>query len=285
MQFTMFERADTLIAAAGYIETLRKLESPHTLTGINELGSILAAPTAPTLFKPIPKFYWNLSGAMWAYVYGHLVHTGVSVFGAAEIIDYPGQFAASSLVNWDTGEPNARYWVVKLLRDNFGPGDKVLAAEPEIDLIKPGPWVQVYAQGFVTPAGERRLLVVNKRGQAIDVAVTGATGGSAQVVDGDTAPRKVSLSGDTLSLAPYAVAVVDLPAVAANAPLSADSTVGQLLDDPRGRAALARVFPEMLASPQLAQSRGQPLRALQTYAPTYITDAKLKALDDALAGR
>jgi hypothetical protein len=30
------------------------------------------------------------------------------------------------MVDWNTGQPNARYWVLKLLRDNFGPGDKLV---------------------------------------------------------------------------------------------------------------------------------------------------------------
>jgi hypothetical protein len=32
-----------------------------------------------------------------------------------------------SLVNWTTGAGNARYWVLKLLIDEVGPGDKLVA--------------------------------------------------------------------------------------------------------------------------------------------------------------
>ena len=67
---------------------------------------------------------------MWAYTYAHLAEIGVDIVGAAELIDYPGQFAATTLVDWETGKPNARYWVVKLLHDNFGPGTNSLPRSP-----------------------------------------------------------------------------------------------------------------------------------------------------------
>ena len=30
------------------------------------------------------------------------------------------------MVNWETGKSNARFWVLCLLEDNFGPGDKIV---------------------------------------------------------------------------------------------------------------------------------------------------------------
>lgn len=283
MQFTLFGRADRLITTASYIDTLRKRLSPNTLTGINELGSILSAPTAPQLFRPIPASYWNASGAMWAYLFGNLVHTGVNVLGAAEIIDYPGQFAAASLIDWETGQPNARFWVVRLLRENFGPGDKIVAALPQIDVFKPGPWVRVYAQGFVSAQSERKLLIVNKRAIPVAVSVVGAKGGSVQIVDQATTamPVKQTLAEPVLTLSGFAVAVIALPA--ATGALSSDSTVAELSSNARAKAALGKIFPEILSSPQFKGIRDQSLRAIQAYAPEYFTEKKLQALDEALA--
>jgi hypothetical protein len=96
-----------------YIEFIHKRFSPQTGTDIDELGSMLPNRTARKLVHPIPDWYWNLAGAFWPYVYGHLAQMGIDVVGAAELIDYPGQFAATTLVNWETGQPNARYWVVE----------------------------------------------------------------------------------------------------------------------------------------------------------------------------
>jgi hypothetical protein len=30
------------------------------------------------------------------------------------------------MVDWTNGKPNARYWVLKLVKNNFGPGDTLL---------------------------------------------------------------------------------------------------------------------------------------------------------------
>ena len=72
MQYTIFNQADNFLTAVRYIESIRKRFSPHTRTYIDELGSMLPDPTAPRLAHPIPDSYWNLSGGMWAYIYGHL---------------------------------------------------------------------------------------------------------------------------------------------------------------------------------------------------------------------
>ena len=72
----------------------------------------------------IPNSYWNLSGALYAYVYGELAKLGIEYDGESQLVGYPTQFPSVSLVDWITGQPNARYWVLKLIHDNFGPGDK-----------------------------------------------------------------------------------------------------------------------------------------------------------------
>jgi hypothetical protein len=205
MQFTIFGQADKFLTAVRYIETIRKRLSPGTGTDVDELGSMLPDPEAPQLARPIPDSYWNLAGAMWAYTYAHLAAMGIEVVGGAELIDYPGQFASTSLLNWDTGQPNARYRVLKLLRDNFSPGDKLV----ETHLESPS----VFAQAFVTSRGERRILLINKRDRQIEVSLPGAAGGMAEVVDqttGSSPPATTTLAADDISLHGLAVAVVTL---------------------------------------------------------------------------
>ena len=206
MQYTIFNGADTFLTAARYIDSIRKRLSPRTGTYIDELGVILPDGTAPQLAHPIPDSYWNLAGAMWAYMYGGLAGLGVEVAGGAELIDYPGMFAGTTLVNWETGQPNAHYWVLKLLRDNFGPGDKLVETKLETP--------QVYAQAFITPQGKHKILLVNKRDKSVELTIAGAAGGQVQKVDQSTASSPPVTSGvaqDALSLRGLAVAVVTLP--------------------------------------------------------------------------
>jgi len=64
IQVNFFEQADTFLSDVLSIESLRKLYSPDTQTTINEIGSIINDDTSRT----IPKTYWNLSGALFAYI-------------------------------------------------------------------------------------------------------------------------------------------------------------------------------------------------------------------------
>jgi hypothetical protein len=206
MQYTIFAQADKFLTAVRYIETIRKQLSPGTGTYIDELGSMLPDPEAPQLAHPIPSSYWNLAGAMWAYTYGHLAQMGIDIAGGAELIDYPGFFAATTVVNWETGQPNARYWVLKLLRDNLGPGDKLVQTQ----LASP----QIYAQAFITPEGKQAILLVNKRDRTVELTIPGAAGGQEQRVDQSTASSPPVTSGvaqDAISLLGLAVAVLTLP--------------------------------------------------------------------------
>lgn len=65
--------------------------------------------------------------------------------------------------------------------------------------------------------------------------------------------------------------------------LSVNSTVGELLDNAAARAILEREVPVITKSPQMAAARDLPLKAIAQYAPTILTDAKLAAIDAALA--
>jgi hypothetical protein len=210
-QYTIFKEADTFLCAVRYIESIRKRLSPETGTYIDELGSMLPDPESPTLAHPIPNSYWNLAGAMWAYVYGHLARMGIDAVGGAELIDYPGQFAATTLDDWSTGRPTARYWVLKLLRDNFGPGDKLVPARIETSSLFGYPYV--YIQGFITPDGKHRILLVNKRDRTFEISIPDGKRAQVEIVDqatGSDPPATGRLPGNNLTLPGLAVAVVTL---------------------------------------------------------------------------
>lgn len=215
-QFTYFAQADGFLKTVRYIESIRKRLSPETKTTIDELGVISADDTAQGepghVAKPIPNSYWNLAGAMYAYIFGELAQIGIDVAGESQLVGFPTQFPSVSMVDWTDGKPNARFWVLKLLHDNFGPGDK------QVEIAEPAPNTPsnpyLYSLAFVTRDGKRRVLLVNKRDRSFAVSVGGATGGQADYVDQTTGfepPANARLSGDTIRLGGFSVAVVTLP--------------------------------------------------------------------------
>jgi hypothetical protein len=208
-QYTFFEQADHFLDVVRYIQLMRGRLSPQTQTDVDEIGSI-----SPIDFdqgkpgykpKPIPNSYWNLSGALYAYVYAGLAKQGIDVAGESQLVGYPTQYPSVSLVDWNTGQPNARFWVLKLLHDNFGPEDKLVSSDAS------GSYV--FAQGFVTPSGGRKILLINKRDRTFNVTLPGVHSGKITYVDQSTAfepPASVQLNGGSVALKGLEVAVLDI---------------------------------------------------------------------------
>jgi hypothetical protein len=206
--YTFFDQADHFLDTVHYVESIRQRLSPDTLTMLNEIGTIRAediGPSSPSTTKePLPASYWNLSAAVYAYLYAQLAGLGIDVAGESQLVGYPTQFPSVSMIDWNTGRPNARYCVLKLLRENFGPGDRLI----ETNLDTPS----VYAQAFVTPQGVKKVLLINKRDRAAQVLLSGATRGRLEVVDQNIGPNQaaITLSSDHLTLSAFVVAVVTL---------------------------------------------------------------------------
>ena len=216
-QHTFFAQADGFLNVVRYIEAIRKRLSPKTGTMINELGAISADDVTQGepghVSKPIPPSYWHLTGAMYAYLFGELTRMGIDVVGESQLVGYPTQFPSVTMVDWDTGRPNARYRALQLLKDNFGPGDKLV--EVQTSAFPPPSLSQLYAQARLTrDGGKRRLLLVNRRDRPFAVSVPGASGGQVDTVDqttGSGPPASRKLDGETLTLGGLAVAVLSLP--------------------------------------------------------------------------
>ena len=207
--FTFFDQADAFLREVPYIEAVRKRFSPETRTTIDELGSILPSDFGQGQpgysFKPIAPSYWNLSGALYAYIFAHLARLGIDVVGESQLLGYPGQFPSVSMLNWGTGQPNARFWVLKLLHENFAPGDKL------VETTAPSP--TVYAQGFITPGGKRKVLILNKRDEPYILKMPGASEGEIEYVDqttGQEPPARTHSTGEQLTLKGFAVVVATL---------------------------------------------------------------------------
>ncbi len=214
--YTFFAQADGFLNTVRYIEQIRKRLAPETRTTVDEIGAISADDTAQGepghVTQPIPNSYWNLTCAVYAYIFAELTRMGVDVAGESQLVGYPTQFPSVSMVDWNTGLPNTRTRVLHLLKDNFGPGDKLVEIEPlSLDQAE-HPYV--YSMAVVTSSGKRRVLLVNKRDRPFKVTIPGAASGQHQYVDQTTAfnpPASARLDSDTLTLNGLGVAVVTLP--------------------------------------------------------------------------
>ena len=202
-QYSFFDKAIAFLDKVRYIESIRKRLSPHTMTTINEIGSIIGF----SVSGPIPDEYWNLSGALYAYIFLELTKMGIDVAGESQLVGYPTQFPDVSMMNWENGNPNARYWVLKLLKDNFGPGDQLVYTNLKNDTTN------VVTQAFVTKEG-RKLLLINTRNKEIQIALNDEVKNkSMSFVDlstGEHEPAKMQLNDSTVVLKPFAVAVVKM---------------------------------------------------------------------------
>lgn len=213
MQYTFWDRADGFLHAVQFIDNIRKRLSPATRTTIDEIGSILDSDNGDP-GAIIPDSYWNLSGALYAYVYLGLARLGIDIAGESQLVGYPTQYPSVSMIDWRTGRPNARYWVLKLLKDNLGPGDTLVNSWMTGN--EPDAADAIVAQAFITARG-RRLLLINKHNTTVRLVLPAALrNATISVVDpstGDQQPRQYPAPDSPIELQPFAVALLSLPNV------------------------------------------------------------------------
>lgn len=201
-QYTFFEKAGAFLDRVRFIESIRKRLAPHVFTTINEIGSILRS---PQVVKPIEPAYWSLSGATYAYILLELTKMGVDVAGESQLVGYPTQFPDVSMMNWETGKPNARYWVLHLLHENFGPGDKLVETT--------GQPADVLAQAFITKKG-KKILFINTRNKEVTFSlpseISNATLFVTDISTMDDPPAQSPVTNTGITLRPFAVAIAAL---------------------------------------------------------------------------
>lgn len=207
---TVFDQTKKFLEAVKRIEAIRQRLSPQTATAINELGVIhqqdMGQRKPGYVFKPFPASYWNLCAAQFALLYGELANLGIEMVGQSALMQVPDFFPSVSMMDWGTGRPNARYWALKLLRENFGPGDKLALTSSGV----PG----LYAQAFLAIDGKRKVLLVNTRNRPTEISIAGAARGKQETVDqatGFNPPASVRLDSDNVELRGLAVQVITLP--------------------------------------------------------------------------
>jgi len=204
-QNTFFEQADGFLGTVRKIEAIRKALSPETKTDLDELGVILPTDNTAKDNIPPPRAYWNLAGSLFGYLYIELSRLGIDIVGESQLIGYPTQFPSVSMMDWTTNEPNARFWVLKLIKDSFHPGDSLV--ETSIVGQDSG---DIDAQAFATHSGHK-LLLVNKRDHVIELTLADGQNARALSVDESTEDgpaHKVTLVGGKITLEPFAVTVV-----------------------------------------------------------------------------
>jgi hypothetical protein len=212
-QYVFFEKADAFLDKVRYIESIRKRLSPKTITMINEIGSILRSPGVTV---PIPNDYWNLSGAMYAYLFLELTKLGIDAAGESQLVGYPSQFPDVSMMDWTNAKPNARYWVLKLLIENFGPGDKLVSTSwhgggsGQPSSVSCQAWVV----GDNSNHGIRKILFINHLNQdariELPAEVKEVGMNYVDVTTGENPPGKMRVMGNVIILKPFSVAVVTI---------------------------------------------------------------------------
>ena len=207
--YTFFARADGFLNSVRYIEAIRTRLSPHTQTQINEAGCIAADDIAQGNDRTgeLPSAqYWNLCGAVFAYLYTGLAEQGIDVLGDSQLVGYPTQFPSVSLLNWQNGAPNARYRVLELLHQNFSPGDSIVHTGLSSH--------EIVAAAYLQPNGERKLLLINKSNHPLQIRMAGVRGAIEQHVDLSTGSNPIAtsrLTSDVIALGGLSVMVVRLP--------------------------------------------------------------------------
>jgi hypothetical protein len=108
-------------------------------------------------------------------------------------------------MNWKNGKPNARYWTLKLLKENFGPGDKlVYTTVNNADVI---------SQAFITRSG-KKILLINPRNKEAKINLPSeADVETIYLVDDvneENGIVQIKPAGNSITLKPFAVTVVQV---------------------------------------------------------------------------
>ncbi len=119
-------------------------------------------------------------------------------------------FPSVTMLNWTTGEGTAKYWTSKLLIETAEIDSDEAVVTQTTDVGE----INIFSQAFVGKNGRRWVLIVNKRYANVDVSLAGCTGGRMQVINeasGFGPATEVTLTSNTITMAPYAIAVVHMP--------------------------------------------------------------------------
>eukprot|EP00932_Pfiesteria_piscicida_P017062 SRR837773.3961.p1 GENE.SRR837773.3961~~SRR837773.3961.p1 ORF type:complete len:497 (+),score=200.70 SRR837773.3961:194-1492(+) len=136
----IFGSADDWLTAMDENLEMRARLAPEVKIGMTELGTLMVDDMSHTFGKDggLPDLYFNTAGAFYAYIFGHMAVKGLDFLCFSQLIGSPPipewnihdmQFPSASMLSWETGLGNAKYWVLKLLIDNLRKGDTMYEAQ------------------------------------------------------------------------------------------------------------------------------------------------------------
>jgi hypothetical protein len=204
-EYSVFDKAEAFINSVNYIENIRKRLSPNTKTDINELGTFVSEEMRN---QPITPAYWNLSASVYTYFFIELSKRGIDVIGESQLVGFPTQFPDVSMINYINNKPNARFWVLKMIKDNIKPGCKLIRTD-----VGGNNGDNILAQGFVD-GDTKKVLILNKRNKSITVKLPAIFKGAKVITidsnSGDNEAIRSSVNGDVIEMKPFAVKLIEL---------------------------------------------------------------------------
>jgi hypothetical protein len=132
----IFDDIDGFMPSVARATALRDALSPRTLVDMDEAGVILPDDNSDEWTGDSPGFapvYWSAVAASFMYRFATSAPLGLDFLGDSALAQIPNmrasrgdrwapQFPSVSLLDWETGAPNARYQVLKLLIDQTSVG-------------------------------------------------------------------------------------------------------------------------------------------------------------------
>ena len=148
----------------------------------------------------------------------------------APVSQFPDNEAGVASLDWKTGEPNAKYWAVRMIATQLGTQSKALyRTSAHYTHSRKGSDDLLYAlgmrvatdievQGTASNAnGQAVVLLVSKSASPLTVHVDGADSAIATVIEGIgdepgfTPPHSSTITRGVLTLGPYGIALLELP--------------------------------------------------------------------------
>jgi hypothetical protein len=203
--YAVFDNTEPFLSSVRFIESIRQRLSPATKTDIDELGTFV---NGEMRNQPIIPAYWNLSASVYAYFFIELTKAGIDVIGESQLVGFPTQYPDVTMINYTTNKPNARFWVLKLIKDNIRPGCKL--TETNIDANGGG---DIAAQAFLD-GNKKLILILNKRNKPINISLPqeckNARSLSVNPTSADSPPLESTISNSQATLEPFEVKLVIL---------------------------------------------------------------------------
>jgi len=151
---------------------------------------------------------WNHDATVYAYNFARLSDLGYFYVTSDQLVGgpWPDNFPSVSSLDWTTGEPNAKYWAVRLLAAVFGKRSRELMGTTTNSS-------DAYARGFVMD-GQKGVLMLSKGTDPVTFSgpFSGWEGTVLEGVGdepGFTPPRAVQMGNSTeITVGAYALAVL-----------------------------------------------------------------------------